>query len=206
MGVLNYYEREHYHSVHVDDEHSRQLDPESFDRLFSQARPVLRVIAGSECGFAYCDDVVQHAAVIALEQLHKFEPGTNFTAWTAAIVRGVARNQRRSEQRRSAHRSKLAWFTGNRQQSQDDSRVGQQVGADFKLSKDFDKELRDALDELSPEQRSCMLLRSMLEHSYSEIGEILDMPAATARSHVYRARLRLLDILGPDWTKGACDD
>lgn len=177
-----------------------QLDHDSFADLFERARGILRVVAASECGFDLADDIVQHAAIIALQRLDQFTPGTNFNAWTSAIVRGVARNQRRSEQR---HRSKIFRFTSMfpKDSSQKSDRqsssasTAKPITPDFSLHEEFDDQLRAALDTLNTTQRTCFLLRTLLEHSYSEIGEILDIPSATARSHVYRSRTALLDQL-----------
>lgn len=190
---------------------SVQLDPDSFARHFETARPALRVVAGSECGFEHADDVVQHAAVIALEQLNKFTPGTNFTAWTATIVRGVARNQRRSVQRRATHQPGLALFF--RQKDKQLAKTAQptrirpaDATPEVEVPNEFDTKLKDALSALSPEQRTCLLLKTLLEHSYSEIGHILSIPPTTARSHVYRARLQLMIMLDNPNTKGASDE
>ncbi len=184
----------------VDTDQREQLDPDTFAALFEESRGTLRVVAAAECGFDFAEDIVQHSAIIALQRLDQFTPGTNFTAWTSTIVRGVARNQRRSEQR---HRSKLLRFTsmfpksGSRKAPIATSTPPSQrpVTPDYALPAEFDDRIRDALDTLPSTQRTCLLLRTLLEHSYSEIGEILDIPAATARSHVYRSRTALLDQL-----------
>ena len=44
---------------------------------------------------------MQEAALIGLEKLDAFQPGTNFTGWMVRIVRNVARNHARRETRRS---------------------------------------------------------------------------------------------------------
>ena len=43
------------------------------------------------------------------------------------------------------------------------------------------------LGTLTPTQRGAVVLRFYEERSYAEIGSILDVPEATARSHVHRA-------------------
>jgi RNA polymerase sigma-70 factor (ECF subfamily) len=186
---------------------SAQLDPESFARLFEAARPALRVVAGSECGFEHADDVVQHGAVIALEQLNKFTPGTNFTAWAATIVRGVARNQRRSDQRRTKHQLGLAMFLLQRTRSESMKNRPTRMRptgstTEVEVPTEFDARLKDALSVLSTDQRACLLLKVLLEHSYSEISQILNIPPTTARSHVYRARLELMSVLDNPQMKG----
>lgn len=187
----------------MDTEQFAQLDPDSFAMLFERARGTLRVVAAAECGFDLADDIVQHSAIVALERLDQFTAGTNFTAWSITIVRGVARNQRRSEQRRI---SKISRFSRQLPRLQPRKVQGgasgdstqSPLGPDFELSTVFSKNLIGALDTLNPVQRTCLLLKTILDHSYKEIGEILDIPAATARSHVYRSRSLLLSILHTD--------
>src|SRR5258705_9110813 len=48
------------------------------------------------------EDVVQEAALLALGKLDKFEPGTNFRAWMAQMVRYVALNHARKRQKHRA--------------------------------------------------------------------------------------------------------
>jgi RNA polymerase sigma-70 factor, ECF subfamily len=190
----------HIHWTRVDITESTQLDPDSFATLFERARGTLRLVAASECGFDLADDIVQHSAIIALSKLDQFTPGTNFSAWTATIVRGVARNQRRSEQRRIARTFKVFSRTPKHQHTRTMHKPqttprANPIGPGFDAPFELDIKIKDALNTLKANQRACLLLRTVLDHSYSEIGEILDMPAATARSHVFRARTLLLDLL-----------
>ena len=187
-------------------EQTEQLDPDSFAKLFECARGTLRVVAAAECGFDLADDIVQHSAIIALQRLDQFTPGTNFTAWAIAIVRGAARNQRRSEQRRVSRISFFSRHISSSQPQAVDDEVSKHsatggLGPGLEIPSEFDAKLRRAHETLSTEQRTCLLLRTVLEHSYSEIGEILDIPEATARSHVYRSRALLLNQLGTDPAK-----
>ena len=49
--------------------------------------------------------------------------------------------------------------------------------------------------ELPPTQRAAVVLRFYEDKSFAEIGEILDVPEATARSHVFRALASLRERL-----------
>ena len=46
-------------------------------------------------------------------------------------------------------------------------------------------------DSLPPQQRAAVVLRFYGDRSFAEIGEILECPEATARSHVHRALTKL---------------
>ena len=53
-----------------------------------------------------------------------------------------------------------------------------------------------ALQQLPELERAALLLRAEDELSYAMIGELLEIPESSARMKVYRARLRLSEILG----------
>jgi len=162
-----------------------RLNKPEFATLFDRATPTLRLVAAAEVGRAHADDVVQQAAIIALQRLDRFEAGTDFPAWMAAITRGAARNYRRSEQAR-ARRDRKPRLVSRRDRRPSDNPALESHASLF-----------DALAELSPVQRECLLLRVVGEHTYEQIATILDIPTATARSHTYRARLHLLQRLEP---------
>lgn len=194
--------KQHRHWTRVDTIEATQLDADAFATLFEGARGTLRLVAASECGFDLADDIVQHSAIIALSKLDQFIPGTNFSAWTATIVRGVARNQRRSEQRRRSRTftiftriPKPTPRTSTTMPTHTTNPGASPIGPDFDAPFALDQRIRDALGVLNPNQRACLLLRTVLDHSYSEIGAILDIPEATARSHVFRSRTLMLDLL-----------
>jgi RNA polymerase sigma-70 factor (ECF subfamily) len=58
-----------------------------------------------------------------------------------------------------------------------------------------------ALDELSPELRSVLVLRELEGLSYQEIADLLGIKKSAAAVRLHRARKRLSDILrGSRWS------
>ena len=53
---------------------------------------------------------------------------------------------------------------------------------------DLQEKLRRAIDGLPPKFRSVVLLRYASQLSFSEIGKVLHMPEATAKTYFQRAR------------------
>lgn len=162
---------------------SRRLTREEFASLFERACPTLRVIASAEVGRADAEDVLQEAAMSAMRKLDEFEAGTNFGAWMAAFVRYCASNHRRSERRHKSRRRRLAKM--------------QRPSADHTDPRlvESDERLLEAMEHLSADQRCCILLKVVMSHTYQDIATILEIPVATARSHVFRARQRLFELL-----------
>lgn len=184
---------------------SKMTGEQEFAIQFKQAFRVLRSIAAGTFGDAsLADDAVQEAAVIALQKIDQFRPGTNFTAWMAQIVRHVARNMMRKEKRRSA-----TDLEGGENVQANDNRGDLDSSALPRLTatnvltdgqRHFDDSVMRALREVSEIPRTCLLLRTLEGLDYTEISRILDIPEGTAMSHVHRTRLLLrqrLAHLGP---------
>lgn len=170
-----------------------RLSADDFAVLFKQSFHSLYVVAVAVTrDSALAEDVVQDAAVIALGKLDQFEPGTNFVAWMAQLVRYVAFNSKRRERLRRVspldvndmdRRSQQIGFAG--------AWARQALGQSAELpadQNDFDDCLMAALRSLGDVARSCLLLRTLGEMTYAEIAAILGIPEGTAMSHVHRTR------------------
>ena len=59
----------------------------------------------------------------------------------------------------------------------------------------FKEQVWTAVDQLSPAQRATVLLFYRHEHSCQEIARVLELPVATVKSHLHRARKRLREAL-----------
>jgi RNA polymerase sigma-70 factor (ECF subfamily) len=57
--------------------------------------------------------------------------------------------------------------------------------------------IRNAVDQLRPDEREILLLREFEGLAYEEIASVLRMPVNTVRSRLFRARLALKDRLVP---------
>lgn len=63
--------------------------------------------------------------------------------------------------------------------------------------------LEGALAELTPTQRAVFELSAVEGRASEEVGEILGIPAGTARVYLHRARLKLRALLGPHFRGGS---
>ena len=155
--------------------------------MFDEATPALRLVAAAEVGRLHADDAVQQAAITALDALHRFERGTDFRAWMAAMTRNAARNLRRGEKARTRRERTVRLIPRRHSKPA--------PGNTPPLPEQLPRPLAEALADLTPVQRECLLLRIVGEHTYDEIAAILAVPTATARSHVFRARAHMLGRL-----------
>jgi RNA polymerase sigma-70 factor (ECF subfamily) len=132
------------------------------------------------------DDVVQEAALLALEKLEQFRPGSNFRAWMAQMVRFVALNESRRRQRTRTTSLEAESEMVPDQRSQQLRLEGcGQLPAEQAF---FDDRIVKALRAVKEIPRACLLLRTIEGLEYDEISELLGIPAGTAMSHVHRTR------------------
>ena len=81
------------HSGATDADPLNTIDRQYFAAQFRVVYPTLwRIAAGMIGDRTHAEDIVQEAAIIALDKLDSFTAGTNFAAWMAAIVRRCALN------------------------------------------------------------------------------------------------------------------
>jgi len=170
----------------------------NFEAEFRAAYPTLWVLAaGIVLRRSDADDVVQEAAIIALQKLDSFRPGSNFRAWMGEIVRNVALNHRRGERRLSKRMGARvdAHEHGIATKSDRPEGTGLTMGALDGLREQLDDHLAHALLALDPIVRTCVLLRCVEGLSYREISLLMAIPEGTAMSNVFRGRGTLASSL-----------
>ena len=151
------------------------------DRLYNGMVQILRNESEAE-------DVVQDAFVLAFSKLESFQGKSAFFTWLYRIAYNVAITRLRRRKRGVS-------LDG------DDARVRLDFPDSGPLPNDsIEKreqavQLYAALDRLSGEHRSILVLREMEELDYDAIAEILELPVGTVRSRLHRARIRLRELL-----------
>ena len=181
---------------------------DEFGRLFAAHHKALWAIAvGIVSDRTLAHDLVQEAAVIALEKKHEFDPRTSFSAWAGQIVRFVSLNEGRKRQRHKA--SPIPQSSFGIAPAAPTVSVPGTSGAEGASGNGFrDPRLAAALDALDSTARSCLVMRTVLDMPYAQIAEALSIPEGTAMSHVHRARAALRKALvsisgsGPESSRG----
>jgi RNA polymerase sigma-70 factor (ECF subfamily) len=126
------------------------------------------------------DDLVQDTLVKAISHIHQFTPGTNLRAWLFTIERNThytAHQQRRKQapvpldDDHGPSVAPIQWWS-------------------LRISA-----VRDAMLQLSPEQRDTLLLVTDAGLSYEEAALVCRCAVGTIKSRVNRARQRLEELL-----------
>lgn len=147
------------------------------DRLYNGMVHILRDQAEAE-------DVVQDAFILAMTRLDSFQGNSQFFTWLYRIAYNVAITRlRRKKPTVSIHGNEnTLQLTLPDEGPAPDSRLSQQESA---------SQLMLAMERLTEEHRSILVLREMEELEYEAISEILDLPVGTVRSRLHRARSQL---------------
>lgn len=133
---------------------------------------------------AEAEDLAQEALSKALRAFGSFAPGTNFRAWIFRILRNTFLTSRTA-------------IAATRTSFLEDSEEIEATTAtdptpeETLIQLDDAAAVQQALTQLPPHLRDCLLLCDVEELKYKEIAGILDVPIGTVTSRIARARAAL---------------
>ncbi len=154
------------------------------------------------------EDALQTAIMSAYKSFDKFEEGSNFKAWMIKFLINTVFNFNKRHTRlnifETFHEEVLD--TGKASHDEHDSpdmfemleaeNIYHEILKDpLKLLERMDTNIKDSLLKLNMAERTIFLLKSITDHSYKEIANILEIPIGTVMSHLYRARAKLRESL-----------
>lgn len=156
----------------IDGRLSRQIEA-LIPRLTRYARSLTHDLVAA-------DDLVQESLSRALAKLHLWHPGTDLRAWLFTIMH----HQYINELRRVARERNVPLGEHDRR-----------VEPDQAMRLEF-RDLARAIDALSSEQRSAIMLVAVNEMQYAEAASVLNLALGTVRSRVSRGRDTLRRLTG----------
>jgi RNA polymerase sigma-70 factor (ECF subfamily) len=154
------------------------------DRLFNT---VYRLLDNTEDAH----DVVQEAFIHAYQSLNTFKGDSLFFTWLYRIAVNTAISWKRKQ--RMVLRLQLDRDDGASMEPQDLSE-GHEPGRALEQAEQ-ERHVQTALNFLSPEHRTVLILKDMEGQKYEAMAEILQVPIGTIRSRLHRARLELREVL-----------
>lgn len=171
-------------------ERARKGDSEAFGVLVERyqrrvANVALAVVHNQDDAI----ELAQEAFVRAYENLSKFESRSSFSTWLYRITANLAIDFWRREGRHVVLRGEDA--------ENEMRRLPSDTGDSFKTAsrKELSARLTAALEELTPEHRTVILLREVEGLSYDEISDALQCPRGTVMSRLHYARNKLRVLL-----------
>lgn len=164
-------------------ERSADGDTLAFAVLVRRHGPFLRAFAARLTGsMADADDCVQEALITAWDKLPELQDPERVRSWLTTIVSRKATDRLRS--RRPAEDIDDLEIEAREPSPERRAIASSQLDA-----------LKVALDALTAEQRSVWVLKEVGGHTYEEIAAQLDVPVATVRGRLARARAAVLESM-----------
>jgi RNA polymerase sigma-70 factor (ECF subfamily) len=165
-------------------ERCREGDEDAWTALVgSTLRPIFRLCSSYAPSTAEAEELTQEVYLRLWENLHRYNPGSNFMAWAWR----VARNLLIDAHRRCRREREAAWL--------DPEVIDHLPSADNpQESAEHRQRLRlvaTGLRQLSEELSELILMRDFAGMSYQEMAEAMELPLGTIKSRLNRARLEL---------------
>jgi len=132
-------------------------------------------------------DLTQDAFLRVFRAWQSFQPGTSFLSWIYRIVT----NLHRDELRRKKGRFQEEIPEDNAPQEYGGSRPLATNPIEDYVSRQLSETMELALQQLSSEQRSVIVLADIEDYSYQEISDMMGCSIGTVRSRLHRARALL---------------
>ena len=132
------------------------------------------------------EEVTQEVFLNIYRQLKYFRFESSLKTWIYRITVNSAINY---SKKASKHHSEMAGYMDVSE------RVNSNERAPDKISGEFNEEIiTTLLNAITPDQRACIVLRSIEGLSYQEIAGTLKIPVNTVRSRIKRARETMLSL------------
>ncbi len=130
------------------------------------------------------EEVVQEAFIRAFMKLDTFQRNSQFFTWLYRIAFNSALTRKRRK------RARVSLDQCRESNGLEVTDGGDAVDEPM-LRRERVSMVRNALQTLSDDHRSILVLREMQDHSYEDIAEILEISIGTVRSRLSRARGQL---------------
>jgi RNA polymerase sigma-70 factor (ECF subfamily) len=140
------------------------------------------------------EDLVQDALVRAYRFFDTFEAGTNCKAWLFRILTNVFCNRYREREREHEILHEAEASPANFEQFLAGADAGRDVETAL-LGHMVSGDVEKALAALPTDFRMAVILADLEDFSYKEIADIMECPAGTVMSRLYRGRKMLQQAL-----------
>ncbi|HSF16700.1 MAG TPA: RNA polymerase sigma factor [Vicinamibacteria bacterium] len=168
----------------------REGDPDAFRALVSRYRaPVFSYII--RCGVAEPDrdDLFQEIFLRIHRSAYQYDADKPIHPWLFTVVANAVRTYHR---RRKV--TALVFTDPPEQEPRDEKPDGEKIAAASQMFRFLEREL----EALPPIQREVLVLASIESVPQKDIAEALGIPLNTVKTHLRRARLKLIRKLSPE--------
>ena len=135
----------------------------------------------------HADDIVQETFIRLYEKKHYYKQIAKFSTWIYTIARNLANTELRKKKR-----TKVMYLSQMNNQKKDYDLKSNDPDLNTEIENEFlMKEIHTAIDKLSENYKSVIILRDIQGLDYEQISTIVGVPLGTVKSRINRARLQL---------------
>ncbi len=174
--------------------------PEAFDELFdAYEQRIFNLVYRLVGDYEDAADLTSETFVRALRGYDRFRGEAQLYTWLYRIAVNLCKNYFRQQQ----HRNRVLAFSLDAPFEGEDGpgeREIEDVGQEPQRvveARELEGEVQGCLLQLRPDFRALIVMRDMQGLSYREIGEILGCPEKVVKSRLFRARMKLKELLEP---------
>jgi len=163
-------------------------DQQAFETLVQRySTPLFTFICRFLGDYDQACDILQQVFLQLYISLPHLRTGDPLKAWLFQVARNRCRDEVR--RKRTLHFSELEWVTDEDEVSPLAAMPDPDpLPEEWAERRDLQACLQQAILALPPKFRAVVLLRYIAQLSFAEIGQVLQMPEATAKTYVQRAK------------------
>jgi RNA polymerase sigma-70 factor, ECF subfamily len=160
-------------------------------------RPVFALLFRMVRDRELAEDLAQETFIKALNAIESYRPEFKFSSWIFKIANNAAIDhlRRRELDTLSLDGSPHAETPEQMQATALQIGARQESPLDAVEARELGGAIEQAIAQLRPEYRSCILLRHVEGRAYEEIADILNLPLGTVKTYIHRARNELRQAL-----------
>ena len=162
-------------------------------------RPIFLYISRMAGSREMAEDLAQETFIRIYVNKASWKPQAKFTAWMYRIARNLCIDEKRRYWNRNVHTESSMMSSGEDKDIPfldrvEDGNGDARTALEMKINEEV---IKQAINQLSEEQREVIVLNKYQGLSYGEIAEILGSSAESIKQRAYRAHLKLRSILEP---------
>ncbi|NIP29602.1 MAG: sigma-70 family RNA polymerase sigma factor [Candidatus Dadabacteria bacterium] len=138
------------------------------------------------------EDLTQEIFMRVHRSVKNYRPEAKFSTWLYKIATNLCLTEVATRARK--HTSSLDEIQENLGSLEDEKSLDQ---ADVRYRKEIKEIIFEAMNNLSENERSAIMLCKYEQLSYEEVAQTLDCTVGAVKTYVYRGRMKLIEKLKP---------
>lgn len=171
-------------------------DEEGFRQVFERCyRPVYHLFKKYGFSSEESKELTQETFLRVYRSFETFRGETSLETWFFQVARNIALNERRSRHTQKRSGIEVSFEDAAEKPSILEAPVAEDPLRDL-IEEERVRILRQALEDLPPSMRQCVMLRVERDLKYTEIAAIMQLSVDSVKALLYRARKRLQERVG----------